>query len=170
MKLARHGIEESARVRKTYLRLLRMHVDVDLSGLGIEIHNPHRIAPRLQSGAIRLRDGPSECPIAHGTPIDEKVQTHRSRAGALRRSQVRLDLHGATLAGACLQPLACECLGRALASCRHVQPFTRGAAVAREEEADRVPSKPAEQHCLRDVSGLRAVRLEKLSPRWNVEE
>ena len=172
MQLARHGVEERARVGEAHLGLLRVHVDVDLGRAGLRRRRrrpdsaparaPSRRPARRRARAARSRTGrPLTSRCSPPAPA-------RARSGGARCASSCI---GPALARARLEPLArVERLRRPLAARRGAEPLARRAAVAHEEEADVGPRERREQQRLADVRRLRPRRLQELAARGDVEE
>jgi hypothetical protein len=161
---------DRAAIREADLGLLRVHVDVDLGGRQVEVHDADGISPPLEDGAIGLRHGPGERPVTHGASVDEQVERDRPGARALGRGQVRLDAQRATLGRRRLEPLPLERLTHALAPARCAEPVARGPPVAHEEERHVRSGERREEDRLAHVRGLGPRRLQELAPRRDVEE
>jgi len=75
----------------------------------------HGYAP-LEHRAVGVGDGASEEAVLHGTAVDEEVKPNGACPGPLRWSEVSLESHGASLAGALLEALFLDHVTDALAA------------------------------------------------------
>ena len=70
---AEHEIADVARVSEAHFVLRRMHVDVDLPRIEIEIQHEHRMAAVEQHVAVRLLHRVRDDLVLHRTAVDEEI-------------------------------------------------------------------------------------------------
>ena len=170
VELARHRVEDAARVGEAHLRLLRVHVDVDHLRRQRDVHDPDRVPPRLEDRPVRLRHGARQLPVLHRATVHEDVQRDGAGARTLGRREVRLDVHRATLTLAGLEALLRDDLTHPLEARSGPRDLARDLAVAAEREAHARGREGREHEHLSHVSALGRRGLEELAARRDVEE